>query len=122
MCFSSAGTTYKVSVQTSNVNGAGTDAGVYVVIFGERGDSGEVKLVNSETNKKPFENNQLDVFTLSDILDLGKLFKLRVWHDNKGFQFLLHYPLYRCKISIVAVAVNSCAVYSAITAAASAVF
>jgi lipoxygenase homology domain-containing protein 1 len=79
-----AGTSYKVSVQTSNVNGAGTDAGVYVTLFGENGDSGEIKLVNSETNKKPFENNQLDVFTLPDILNLGLLYKVRVWHDNKG--------------------------------------
>jgi hypothetical protein len=71
-------------VQTSNVNGAGTDAGVYVMLFGENGDSGEIKLTNSETSKNPFENNQLDVFTLPDILNLGQLYKVRVWHDNKG--------------------------------------
>jgi len=77
-------TSYKVSVQTSNVNGAGTDAGVYITLFGENGDSGEIRLKSSETNKKPFENNQLDVFTLSNILNLGQLFKVRIWHDNKG--------------------------------------
>jgi hypothetical protein len=71
-------------VKTSDVRGAGTDANVYVIIFGENGDSGELHLVKSETFKSPFENNQLDVFTCKALLSLGELSKLRVWHDNKG--------------------------------------
>lgn len=77
-------TTYKISVKTSDVRGAGTDAGVYLVLFGSNGDSGELSLKTSETNKSPFDNNQLDVFVMKDILSLGELSKCRVWHDDKG--------------------------------------
>ena len=79
-----AATTYKISVKTSDIRGAGTDANVYVVVFGQNGDSGELHLKESETNKSPFENNQTDVFTFPHTLSLGTLTKCRVWHDNKG--------------------------------------
>ena len=71
-------------MKTSDVSGAGTDANVYVILFGSNGDSGEIHLKKSETNKSPFENNQTDVFTINDLLSLGELSKCRVWHDNKG--------------------------------------
>ena len=77
-------TSYKISVKTSNVSGAGTDANIFVIIFGGNGDSGTLHLKKSETNKNPFENDQIDVFTFKDILSLGELSKCRVWHDNKG--------------------------------------
>ncbi|XP_076450682.1 LOW QUALITY PROTEIN: lipoxygenase homology domain-containing protein 1-like [Babylonia areolata] len=78
-------TDYKISVKTSDVRGAGTDANVYVILFGLNGDSGELHLKDSETGKSPFQNGQLDVFTIKGILSLGELSKLRIWHDNKGF-------------------------------------
>ena len=77
-------TTYKITVKTSDVSGAGTDADVFVVLFGEYGDSDEVHLKDSDTNRKPFKHGQTDVFTASNVLDLGRLLKLRVWHNNKG--------------------------------------
>lgn len=77
-------TNYRVNVKTSNVKGAGTDANVYVTLFGDNGDTGPLHLKKSETNKSPFENDQMDVFSLNDILSLGELSKCRVWHDNKG--------------------------------------
>ncbi|XP_064633987.1 lipoxygenase homology domain-containing protein 1-like isoform X3 [Lineus longissimus] len=83
-------TDYKINVKTSDVRGAGTDANVFVVIFGENGDSGEIHLAKSETFKSPFENNQLDVFTYKGLLSLGELSKLRVWHDNKGIGAAWH--------------------------------
>ena len=77
-------TSYKISVKTSDVRGAGTDAKVFIQLFGEAGDTGELELNRSETNKKPFQNNCLDVFTFDNILSLGQLFKIRIWHDNAG--------------------------------------
>ena len=71
-------------MKTSDVRGAGTDASVYVVLFGVNGDSGELHLKVSETNDDPFETGQWDVFTMKGILSLGELSKLRVWHDNRG--------------------------------------
>ena len=54
--------------------GAGTDANVFIIIFGENGDSGELALKNSETYKDKFERNHIDVFTFKNLLSLGK------WH------------------------------------------
>ena len=64
-----------------NRRGAGTDAGVYITIYGEKGDSGERKLDNSQNN---FERGKKDVFGF-ELVDIGKLSKVRIRHDNKGF-------------------------------------
>ena len=63
--------------------GAGTDANVFIIIFGENGDSGTLALKQS-ANWNKFERNSTDTFNFSDMLSLGHLCKLRVWHDNKG--------------------------------------
>jgi hypothetical protein len=42
-------------VYTGDKRGAGTDANVIINIFGENGDSGEVKLDNTKNN---FERNK----------------------------------------------------------------
>lgn len=78
-------TTYKVNVKTGDVMGAGTDANVFMVMFGENGDSGELALKNSETYKDKFERNHVDVFSFKGLLSLGELMKVRIWHDNKFF-------------------------------------
>ncbi|KAK7099231.1 lipoxygenase homology domain-containing protein 1-like [Littorina saxatilis] len=84
------GITYKITVKTSNVNGAGTDSNVFVVLFGVNGDSGELHLKKSEKHRDPFEKGHVDVFTFKNILSLGELYKLRVWHDSKGFGAAWH--------------------------------
>lgn len=71
-------------MKTSNVRGAGTDANVYIILFGAHGDTGQLHLKTSETFKDPFENDQIDVFTFKDMLSIGEMSKCRVWHDNKG--------------------------------------
>ncbi|XP_060469739.2 lipoxygenase homology domain-containing protein 1 [Panthera onca] len=76
-------TSYTVSVKTSDILGAGTDANVFIIIFGENGDSGTLALKQS-ANWNKFERNNTDTFNFSDMLSLGHLCKLRVWHDNKG--------------------------------------
>ncbi|XP_048219316.1 lipoxygenase homology domain-containing protein 1 isoform X2 [Perognathus longimembris pacificus] len=76
-------TSYTVTVKTSNILGAGTDANVSIIIFGENGDSGTLALKQS-ANWNKFERNNTDTFNFSDMLSLGHLCKLRVWHDNKG--------------------------------------
>ncbi|XP_005372932.1 PREDICTED: lipoxygenase homology domain-containing protein 1 isoform X2 [Chinchilla lanigera] len=76
-------TSYTVTVKTSDVLGAGTDANVFIIIFGENGDSGTLALKQS-ANWNKFERNNTDTFNFSDMLSLGHLCKLRIWHDNKG--------------------------------------
>lgn len=63
--------------------GAGTDANVFLMVFGEYGDTGTLPLKES-ANRNKFERKMKDVFRFPDMLSLGELSKVRVWHDNKG--------------------------------------
>ncbi|KAL8614281.1 hypothetical protein ACOMHN_007619 [Nucella lapillus] len=72
---------YKVSVFTGNKRGAGSDANVYITMFGEFGDSGEKKLSSRKNN---FERGKMDEFLL-ECPKLGRLERIRVGHDNSGF-------------------------------------
>ncbi|XP_068508966.1 lipoxygenase homology domain-containing protein 1 [Syngnathus scovelli] len=76
-------TTYVVQVKTGDVTGAGTDANVWIIIFGENGDTGTLALKECNKSNK-FERKQMDTFRFVDILSLGDLSKVRVWHDNSG--------------------------------------
>lgn len=49
-------------IWTSDVKGAGTDAQVFLQIYGEKGKSDEIKL---ENNSDSFEQAQLDKFMVS---------------------------------------------------------
>ncbi|XP_023260962.1 lipoxygenase homology domain-containing protein 1-like, partial [Seriola lalandi dorsalis] len=60
-----------------------TDANVFAIVFGEYGDTGTLPLKES-TNRNKFERKMKDVFRFPDMLSLGELSKVRVWHDNKG--------------------------------------
>uniref|UniRef100_I3JKU2 Lipoxygenase homology PLAT domains 1 n=1 Tax=Oreochromis niloticus TaxID=8128 RepID=I3JKU2_ORENI len=76
-------TTYIVQVKTSDVAGAGTDANVWIIIFGENGDTGTLALKECNKSNK-FERKQVDTFRFPEILSMGDLSKVRVWHDNTG--------------------------------------
>ena len=52
---------YVVEVFTGDISGAGTDANVFLNIFGDRGDSGERKLHKSETNKDKIERGRVSL-------------------------------------------------------------
>ena len=73
--------TYKVRVKTGDRRGAGTDANVFVELYGDKGKSGEKKLDNKLNN---FERNAEDLFGITCI-DVGTPTKIRVRHDNSGF-------------------------------------
>nr|XP_012563309.1 unnamed protein product [Hydra vulgaris] len=77
-------TTYKISVETGNFPDADTRANVSIKLFGEYGNSDQLQLQKSETKRKKFQINQVDLFTFRNQPWLGKLSKLRVWHDNEG--------------------------------------
>ncbi|XP_043570379.1 lipoxygenase homology domain-containing protein 1-like [Chiloscyllium plagiosum] len=76
-------TTYIITVKTSDISGAGTDANVFLIIFGEHGDTGTLALKQSNNSNK-FERKSTDIFKFPDMLSLGDLSKVRIWHDNKG--------------------------------------
>ncbi|KAL3317120.1 Lipoxygenase y domain-containing protein 1 [Cichlidogyrus casuarinus] len=74
-------TTYTVDVKTGDRFGAGTDAHVFLTLFGAKSDCGERRLSHSSTHKNKFERNNVDKFTVK-ALDLGPLKKLKIRHDN----------------------------------------
>merc|ERR1712136_470800 len=67
-----------------DVSGAGTDSNVFLTMFGEHGDSGERKLLKSETHTDKFERGQEDIFMM-EVVDLGKIHKLHVRKDTTLF-------------------------------------
>lgn len=52
---------YQVSVHTADKRGAGTDANVFINMFGERGDTGDRPLLKSSTNRNKFERKQVNM-------------------------------------------------------------
>ncbi|XP_042187934.1 lipoxygenase homology domain-containing protein 1 [Callorhinchus milii] len=89
-------TTYSFSVKTSDVSGAGTDANVFLIVFGENGDTGTLALKESNNSNK-FERKRTDIFKFPDMLSLGNLSKVRVWHNNKGLAAGWHLELIEVK-------------------------
>ena len=72
---------YKIEIKTGDRRGAGTNSNVFICLTGEKGDTGDIILDNSSNN---FERNQIDIFGIQAV-DLGKLTKIRIGHDNSGF-------------------------------------
>ncbi|CAF1439021.1 unnamed protein product [Adineta steineri] len=75
---------YKITVVTGDKDRSGTDANVFLTIYGDKSDSGEQQLNQSKTNKNPFEQTETDVFDLY-LISLGRLRKINIRHDNKGW-------------------------------------
>jgi hypothetical protein len=73
-------TEYKVLVTTGDRRGAGTDANVSIMIYGEQGDSGELQL---RGDGNLFEKGDTNEFKF-ELPSLGTLKRCRVWHDNAG--------------------------------------
>jgi len=72
---------YRITVTTPNVRGAGTSANVYLVLFGDKGKTGQIMLDGHKSN---FQRGSSDVFGIEDI-DVGEVHKILIGHDNKGF-------------------------------------
>lgn len=72
---------YEIIIITGDVKGAGTDANVFITIYGVNGDSGKRPLKQKFRNL--FERGRTDRFIL-EMLDLGDLQRVKVEHDNTG--------------------------------------
>jgi len=73
---------YEVTVQTGDVSGAGTDANIFIMITGDKSDTGERKLTKSKTHSlDKFERGNKDVFDI-EASDLGALTAIKVWRDT----------------------------------------
>ncbi len=67
-----------LSSSLGNRRGAGTDANVYVTLYGENGDTGPRRL---EAAKKPFQRGRTDIFSL-EAVDIGAIKRIKIGHDG----------------------------------------
>ncbi|CAF5099834.1 unnamed protein product, partial [Rotaria sp. Silwood1] len=74
---------YIVDVYTGNQTGAGTDANVFINIYGDYGDTGVRLLEYSLQNTDKFEKNQLDSFII-EAVTLKQIRKIQIGHDGTG--------------------------------------
>ncbi|XP_055489425.1 lipoxygenase homology domain-containing protein 1-like [Leucoraja erinacea] len=75
-------TDYEIFIVTGDLWNGGTEANVYIVIYGKRGDTGSRQLLRSN-NPLKFRKGQTDIFSLKAV-HLGKPQKLVVGHDGLG--------------------------------------
>jgi len=77
---SKAQSVWSVWVYTSDLKMAGTDANVFICMYGEEGKTDDIPLRNKSDN---FETAKCDTFKI-ETEKIGTPYKMRVWHDNKG--------------------------------------
>ncbi|XP_072455619.1 polycystin-1 isoform X2 [Notamacropus eugenii] len=80
---------YEILVKTGWGQGSGTTAHVGITLYGADGRSGHRHL----DAESAFHRNSLDIFQIATQRSLGSVWKIRVWHDNKGLSpawFLQH--------------------------------
>jgi len=63
---------YHLAIKTGDETNAGTDANVWVQVYGDKGDTGHVQLKKSGMMENLFERGQTDYFTL-EAGDVGKV-------------------------------------------------
>ena len=78
-------TTFRVLVKTGEDRTAGTDANVYITLFGDKGDSGKRPL--SAQGKDCFERSKTDVFGF-ECVEIGNVTKIVIGHVNNNNLFL----------------------------------
>ncbi|GBD91982.1 PLAT/LH2 domain protein [bacterium BMS3Abin04] len=76
---------YKITFQTSNKSGAGTDANIYLKLNGSIRSSETIHL-NKYFDKTDFEAGTTSNTTL-ELSELGDITKLEIRQDTKSFAF-----------------------------------
>lgn len=66
----------------------GTTAHVGIMLYGEDNRSGHRHL----DGDRAFNRNSLDIFQIATPHSLGTVWKIRVWHDNKGLSKSRRHP------------------------------
>ena len=73
---------YIISVKTSSEKKSSTDSNISIVLNGDKGSSSELKLKKSSTNRNKFEEGKTDIFTFSNIKNLGNVNSIEVSSDS----------------------------------------
>ncbi|NXV85108.1 LOXH1 protein, partial [Calonectris borealis] len=77
-------TEYTIKVYTGDKRGAGTDANVHIILFGNEDKSEVFQLSQSLEHQDPFERGKVDTFKIKT-KKLGSLHSIEIGHDGKGF-------------------------------------
>ncbi|KAF1574248.1 Lipoxygenase homology domain-containing protein 1, partial [Eudyptes moseleyi] len=77
-------TEYTIKVYTGDKRGAGTDANVHIILFGNEDKSEVFQLSQSLEHQDPFERGKVDTFKINT-KKLGSLHSIEIGHDGKGF-------------------------------------
>ncbi|XP_022796472.1 polycystic kidney disease protein 1-like 2 [Stylophora pistillata] len=75
---------YLISIQTGMWRANGTTANVGLAIHGSDGNTEDITLTDSQSEKVFFSRGSINNFTLCLPESLGSLEKIRIWHDNSG--------------------------------------
>lgn len=116
-------TTFTMRVKTGEKKNAGTDANVYAILYGTKDDTGNyennsnctvstispsatekcvcvsgiINLKASKNYRNKFELGLIDEFTI-EAVDIGKLKRIRIGHDNAGTRIHIRYHSIMFKI------------------------
>ncbi|XP_075271384.1 oxygen-regulated protein 1 [Opisthocomus hoazin] len=77
-------TEYTIKVYTGDKRGAGTDANVHIILFGNEDKSEVFQLSQSLEHQDPFERGKVDTFKFKT-KNIGSLLSIEIGHDGKGF-------------------------------------
>ncbi|XP_071497345.1 uncharacterized protein [Diadema antillarum] len=79
-------TIYEMAIHTGNRLGASTRADVHIILYGEKGNTGKIKLKQSKDTKDgkkmKFQKGQIDVFKVESFY-VGKLECVTIGHDRR---------------------------------------
>ena len=72
---------YKITLKTADVSGAGTDADVYVIL---KGTAGETEKIDLDSDGDNFEQGKTDTFLRGTNRFIGELWGVELGHDDSG--------------------------------------
>ena len=79
-------TIYEMAIHTGNRLGASTRADVHIILYGEKGNTGKIKLKQAKETKDgkkmKFQKGQIDVFKVESFY-VGKLECITIGHDRR---------------------------------------
>ncbi|NXO16455.1 LOXH1 protein, partial [Oriolus oriolus] len=77
-------TEYTIKVYTGDKRGAGTDASVHIILFGNEDKAGVLQLSQSLEHQNPFERGKVDIFQIKT-KKLGSIHSIEIGHGGKRF-------------------------------------
>ncbi|CAF0923501.1 unnamed protein product [Adineta ricciae] len=81
---------YKITVITSSEDDSSTDSGVFMTIYGEKGQTKKFQLIKpDEDSESLFRQGQTSEFEM-ELVDVGKIHKINIGQDGKGLRPMWH--------------------------------